>query len=110
MDLTKPSGLALRRDDSRWPNTFIFPAELRDAIPDYCPRALLFDRVHGFANPLPVPWMPEFGPRAQTQFLVHETGSLEGKYVITMDLDSVTMRALGQFLVDLADQAEARAC
>jgi hypothetical protein len=48
----------------------------------------------------------EAGPRAQARFLVHESGKLDGKFVVWVDLDSTTMRALGQFLVELADRAE----
>jgi hypothetical protein len=93
----------------------VFPKELRDAIPDYGARALVFDAVSGSTNNLPAEIsglsgaMPfEVGPRAQAQFLVHESGKLAGKFVLWVDLDSATMRALGQFMVELADRAEAR--
>ncbi len=112
MDLTKPPNLALS-GKTPWPNLFVFPKELRDAIPEYGPRALMFDAVSGSTGNLPseisglsgtLPF--EIKPRAQAQFLVHETGKLDGKFVLWMDLDSATMRALGQFLIDLANRAE----
>ena len=114
MDLTKPRSLALR-GRAAWPNLFVFPKELRDAIPDYGARALVFDAVSGSTNNLPAEIsglagaMPfEVGPRAQAQFLVHESGKLDGKFVLWADLDSTTMRALGKFLIELADRAEAQ--
>jgi len=114
MDLTPAPTLALR-GTAAWPNLFVFPKELRDAIPDYGARALVFDAVSGSTNSLPagISGMPgatpfEAGPRAQARFLVHESGKLDGKYVVWVDLDSTTMRALGQFLVELADRAEAQ--
>jgi hypothetical protein len=114
MDLTKAPSLALR-GRAEWPNLFVFPKELRDAIPDYGARALVFDAVSGSTNNLPAEIsglagaMPfEVGPRAQAQFLVHESGKLDGKFVLWVDLDATTMRALGQFLVELADRAEAQ--
>ncbi len=82
--------------------------------PAYGDRALVFDAVSGTTDNIPAQlaglqgttaW--ESSPRAQARFLVHETGKLNGKYVISVDLDSATMRALGQFLVELADRAEA---
>jgi hypothetical protein len=48
------------------------------------------------------------GSRAQVQFIVHETGKLTGEFVLSVDLDSTTTRALGQFLIDLADRSESR--
>jgi hypothetical protein len=47
-------------------------------------------------------------PRAQLQMLVHETGKLDGKFTLLVDLDAETTRALGKFLVELADEAEGR--
>ncbi len=113
MHLTKPGGVA-KRDDSHWPNVFIFPKELRDAIPEYGARALVFDdvsgsprswpvAVSGFAGQLPT----DDRPRAQVRFLVHETGAFDGKFPLLLDIDTETLRALGKFLVELADQTEA---
>jgi hypothetical protein len=100
---------------ARWPNMFIFPKELRDAIPEYGARALVFDEVSGAPDrrPFSMAGLPaglgfETGPRARVQFVVHETGRLTGKYPLFLDLDSETLRSLGQFFVNLADQAEAR--
>ena len=108
MDLTKPPSLTLR-GRAAWPNLFVFPKELRDAIPDYGARALVFDAVSGSTHNFPAEIsgltgaMPsEVAPRTQAQFLVHETGKLDGKFVLWVDLDSTTMRALGQFLVGLS--------
>ncbi|MEZ5355586.1 MAG: hypothetical protein R2762_23365 [Bryobacteraceae bacterium] len=114
MDLTKPAGVTLG-GGRRWPNLFRFPRALRDAIPDYGDRVLAFDAVSGSTSNFPaeisglggVPLL-ESTPRAQAHFLVHETGNLDGKYVISADLDAVTMRALGRFLVELADRAESQ--
>jgi len=112
MDLTKSQSLRLH-GKTAWPNLFVFPKELKDAIPDYGSRALVFDAVSGSTNNLPAgisglsgarPF--EISPRAQAQFLVHESGKLDGRFALWVDLDSTTMRALGQFLIELADSAE----
>ena len=88
MDLTPAPSMSLR-GRAAWPNLFVFPKELRDAIPDYGARALVFDAVSGSTNNLPAEIsglagaMPfEVGPRAQAQFLVHESGKLDGKFVL----------------------------
>ncbi len=114
MDLMSTPSLALR-GTAAWPNLFVFPKELRDAIPDYGARALVFDAVSGSTNNLPagISTLPgatpfEAGPRAQARFLVHESGEFDSKFVVWVDLDSTTMRALGQFLVELADRADAQ--
>jgi hypothetical protein len=91
---------------SQWPNTITFPKELKPAIPDYGPRALVFDSIGGrhydgtsFAK-LMGRTVPDGGlPRAVLQMLVHETGKLDGKFTLTVDLDAETTRALGKFLV-----------
>jgi hypothetical protein len=97
---------------SAWPNTITFPRELREAIPDYGPRALVFDAVSGshydgavFSALLGKPSASN-GARACLKLLVHETGKLDGKFHLHVDLDAETTRALGKFLIDLADQAE----
>ena len=91
--------------NKKMPNTMIFPQHLRDAIPVYGGRVLVFDSVTGKTNShfSIVPTVP----RAQVKLVVHETGKLSGAFDIWLDLDSDTMRALGQFFVDLADKAEA---
>ena len=103
MELAPSSDLAVR-SKSLWPNTIVFPKELRDAIPDYGSRALVFDSVSGLHSRLPVPMAD--GARAQIGFLVHETGKLNGQFTLLVDLDSETTRALGKFLIELADRAE----
>lgn len=47
-----------------------------------------------------------FGARTQLRLLVHETGKLDGQFTLLVDLDSETTRALGEFLIELADQSE----
>ncbi len=98
---------------SRWPNMIVFPKELRDAIPVYGSRALVFDSVSATSHtsPISVSGMTgeelfDFGPRTRIDLLVHETGKLDGKFTLPVDLDSATTRALGEFLVDLANRAE----
>jgi hypothetical protein len=111
MELTPPPQVPAR-SRSPWPNTITFPKELRDAIPTYAPRALVFDSVSGshydgaaFSAILGrTPAQPS--ARANLKFLVHETGKLNGMFELHVDLDTETARALGKFLVDLADQAE----
>lgn len=112
MELIKSGQLDVR-GKSRLPNTIVFPRELRDAIdPAHNSRALEFDGVEGTTNDWPVAVQGLAGadalrsPRAQARLLVHESGKLNGKFTIWMDLDAPTMRALGQFLVDLANRAE----
>jgi hypothetical protein len=102
----------------RIPNSIIFPKELRDAIPTHSARALQFDRVSAsisaplalacLANP---DWLKASGydissPRVRLSFLAHETGQLSGEYEIGLDFDAETLRALGEFLVTLADRAD----
>jgi hypothetical protein len=112
MGPTNTPKLALNAPPS-YPNLFVFPRELRDATPEYGARALVFDEVSGSTGNLPAAIagrrgaMPvDIAPRAQAQFLVHESGELEGRFVLSIDLDTTTMRALGQFLIDLAQRAE----
>ena len=112
MDLTNTPKLTLGGRPS-YPNFFVFPKEIRDAIPEYGPRALVFDEVSGTTSNLPAAIAGLRGatpfdviPRAQAQFVVHESGKLNGRFLVSMDLDSATMRALGQFLLGLAQRAE----
>ena len=109
MELTTP-GRPAQSDASRWPNMFIFPKELRDAIPEYGGRALVFDAVSGAPSRSPAWFLrPEAAgadPRAHVRFLVHETGGFDVEFQLVMDVDSETLRALGKFFVDLADQAD----
>ena len=81
MELTKPGGLA--NPSASWPNMFIFSKELRDAIPKYGGRALVFDAVSGApaSHSMTAPRLAGFAePRAHVRFLVHETGKLDGKF------------------------------
>jgi hypothetical protein len=91
----------------------VFPKELRDVIPDYGSRALVFDQVRGSRSNAPVSLSGmigaaqfDFGARAQIRFLVHETGKLNGQFTLLLDMDSETTRALGRFLVELADPVD----
>jgi hypothetical protein len=113
MELTPSRGLPLRTL-SRWPNTITFPKELKAAIPDYGPRVLVFDSVSGshydgtsLASMMGRPAADSLVARARLELLVHETGKLDGRFNLHVDLDATTTRALGQFLVELADRAEA---
>lgn len=114
MDLIPHGGTAIR-SKSRWPNMIVFPKELRDAIPEYGSRALVFDSIREVQLGAPVLAYGmdgaagyDMGTRAQVHLLVHETGELDGKFALLADLDTETTRALGQFLIDVADRAEAR--
>lgn len=104
MDLVLHSGLSIR-SRSRWPNMIVFPKELRDAIWDYGSRALVFDSVSESHLNSPV---FDVGHRAKFNLFVHEAGKLGGQFALLADLDTETTRALGQYLIDLADRAEAR--
>ncbi len=113
MELTPSPGLPLRTL-SRWPNTITFPKELKPAIPDYGPRALVFDSVTGshydgtqFAVMMGRALPDQQVTRTRLELLVHETGKLDGQFILTADLDAETTRALGKFLVELADRAQA---
>ena len=99
----------------RLPNTIVFPKELRDAIPAHSPRALEFDRVSATTQRSWIDFSHEWRtaggfdlsvPRAQLSLLAHETGKLDGQFEIGLDLDVKTLRALGEFFVQLADRAE----
>ena len=113
MELTPPPGVPITTK-SQWPNTITFPKELKSAIPDYAARVLVFDSVSGshydgaaYAAMLGRPHAGKI-VRTSLQLLVHETGKLDGKFNLNVDLDAETARALGKFLIDLANQAEAR--
>lgn len=115
MDLVKPPAGSPAAPAPRYPNMVIFPRALREAIPEYGDRALVFDAVTGATDNIPAAIAGLTGasrfaiaPRAQAKFVVHETGRLDGQYAIWMDLDTETMRALGRFLCDLADRAESQ--
>ena len=113
MELIPSSEFAIARK-SQWPNTITFPKELKPAIPDYGPRVLVFDSVSGshydgtsIASMIGRPAPDTLVPRTCLELLVHETGKLDGRFSLHVDLDAETTRALGKFLVDLADRAEA---
>lgn len=82
-------------------NIIVFPKELRDAIPWHSDRLLVFDSVTGTPT---VHWLTN-EPRAQANLLVHETGTLDGRFDLVLNLDPETMRALGAFFIQLADQS-----
>ncbi len=113
MDLIRQGPLAAAGRFA-WPNTMIFPKELRDAIPEHSARALALDSVDGTVRDGPyalaglagaIP--PGSGPRTFLRLDVHETGKSQSVYPVWIDLDPATMRALGRFMIDLADRAEA---
>lgn len=92
-----------------WPNLFIFPEELREMIPNCGPRALVVGEVtgepnHGLAS--------GFGPsatRAVVRFVVHESGKIGSRVPVYLDMDGPTLRSLGQFLTELAQQIDGTA-
>lgn len=113
MELTPPPGLPIQAR-SAWPNTITFPKELRDAIPDYGPRALVFDSVDGApydgnAISALIGRYRANSARTRLKFLVHETGKLNGEFNLLLDMDAETTRALGKYLIELADRADAAA-
>jgi hypothetical protein len=100
----------------RLPNTIVFPKTLREAIPEHSDRVLEFDRVSAATQRSWIDfshgWLKAQGydlsiPRAQLSLLAHETGNLTGQYEIGLDLDVKTLRALGEFFLQLAERAEA---
>jgi hypothetical protein len=85
-------------------NTMGFPRELREAIPDLptcVGRVLKIDSVSGDASHSRM-----FGPSVHLKLVVKETGKLSGEFVIRMDLEAGTARALSETLAQLAEQAE----
>jgi hypothetical protein len=85
-----------------FPNTVLFPRELRDAIPDLptcIGRVLDLTAVDG-SN-------PELGPPVSLRLLVQETGKLTGEFTVSVGLQVEAARALAAMLTKLADQADA---
>jgi len=96
--------LPARRRWALTTNTMGFPRALRDAIPDMptcVGRVLKIDSVDGEASNSAI-----FGPSVHLKLVVKETGKLSGEFVIRMDLEAATARALSETLAQLADQAE----
>jgi hypothetical protein len=107
MDLIPPPALLLQ-GRFRFPNVIIFPPELRNAIPEYGSRALVFDSVTGAYGLQWFGYERGIGEKQiRADFVVHETGKLNGTFNLQVFLDIPTARALGQLLIGLADQAEA---
>ena len=97
-------GLPARRRWALTTNTMGFPRELREAIPDLptcVGRVLKIDSVNGDASNTRL-----FGPSVHLKLVVKETGKLSGEFVIRMDLEAGTARALSETLAQLAEQAE----
>ena len=114
LTISAPGALRKTKQPS---NTIVFPKELREAIPAHSSRVLEFDRVTGATNRTWISYNPEWlkaagfdtsRNRAQISLLAHETGKLSGQFEIGIDLDAETMRALGKFLIGLADKADAK--
>jgi hypothetical protein len=79
-----------------------FPRELRQAIPDlHAGRALELDSIKGQSSNTLL-----FGPLVRLKLLVTETGKLNGKFVVRMDLQPDAARELATQLNKLADAAE----
>jgi len=81
-----------------------FPTELRNAIPDLptcVGRLLHLDSTTGISSNSYL-----FGARVHLKLVVKETGKLDGEFVVGMDLQVESARALAATLLELADQAE----
>lgn len=104
--MTATKSINAKSPSGIWPNMFIFPTQLREMIPHYGPRALVVDEVTGTPNYGLESGSSPRATRAVVQFAVHETGKLEGSVPVYLDVDGPTLRALGQFLLDLAQQVD----
>jgi len=85
-------------------NTMNFPQALRDAIPslERCwGRCLLLASITGRAAHDAL-----WGRRVRVKFQVEETGKLNGKFDVWMDIDPEAARALARTLNRLAEEAE----
>jgi len=85
-------------------NTMNFPQALRDAIPALARcwgRSLLLASITGLALNDPF-----WGKRVRVKFQVEETGKLNGKFDVWMDIDPEAARGLARTLNQLADEAE----
>src|SRR5262245_45532706 len=81
-------------------NTMAFPRALRDAIPRlHGGRVLELESINGAVSDMML-----FGPLVQLKLVVQETGKLDGKYVVRMDLLPEAARELAATLTRLADQ------
>jgi hypothetical protein len=81
-------------------NTMAFPRGLRDAIPPlHAGRVLELDSINGKASDTML-----FGPMVQLKLVVQETGKLDGKYVVRMDLQPDAARQLAATLTRLANE------
>ena len=86
-------------------NTMNFPQALRDAIPTLARcwgRCLVLTSITGRALNDPLFW----GKRVRVKFQVEETGKLDGKFDVWMDVDPGAARGLARTLNQLADEAE----
>jgi hypothetical protein len=85
-------------------NYMTFPRELRNAIPDlptYVGRTLELAATRGHASNTEL-----FGACVHLLFGLRETGKLEGRFTVRMDLEVEAARALAASLLELADRAE----
>jgi hypothetical protein len=85
-------------------NTMNFPQALRDAIPTLARcwgRCLVLASITGRALNDPL-----WGKRVRVKFQVEETGKLNGKFDVWMDVDPEAARGLARTLNQLADEAE----
>jgi hypothetical protein len=95
-----------RQNDPVWRlprrNTMAFPRELREAIPDlHTGRALELDSINGQSSNSLL-----FGPLVKLKLVVKETGKLNARFVILMDLQPDAARELATELTRLADAAD----
>ncbi len=97
--IRKRAGLARRLARH---NTMAFPRELREAIPDlHAGRVLELDSINGNASNTAF-----FGQLVHLKFVVKETGTLKGRFVVRMALQPDAARKLAATLTQLADEAE----
>ena len=98
----KPGALPAPRLRRR--NYMIFPAELRNAIPDlptYVGRALELTTTQGNASNTKL-----FGTCVHLLLELRETGKLKGRFTVRMDLEVEAARAMAESLLELAYRAE----
>jgi hypothetical protein len=102
-ELTR-TGLPAKRRLPKSLNTILFPRELRDAIPDlptYTGRLLELESIDAKLSETLL-----YGRRVHMKMTVVETGKLNGKFVVRVDLQADAARALADTLRQLADQLQ----
>ena len=96
-----------KRDQSRlrFTNYVVFPQKLRDAIPGPelpgCARSLILSSINGDCTSDQF-----FGERIRLKFLAEESGKLQGRFEIGVDLEVEAARALAATLQQLVERLE----